>query len=181
MIRRSVVVIAIATGSLLAACEQQVSAPAEVAAPPPPVQEEVVSAPTGVPVELNPDAITVLTPEEFQWRDEEPVLANSVSLFGDRDGEEYYVYLNKFAPGNFSRPHFHQNDRYITVVKGTWWVGTGSNFDPDNNTVPLPVGSFVVHTGGEVHYDGAKDEEVWVLIAGIGPGAGTAVEITTEE
>ncbi len=131
--------------------------------------------------ELNPDAITILTPEEFQWRDEDPVPANSVSLFGDRNGEEYYVYLNKFAPGAFSRPHFHQNERYITVVKGTWWVGTGSDFDPDNNTVPLPVGSFVVHTGGEVHYDGAKDEEVWVLISGIGPAGGTDVEITNEE
>ncbi len=131
--------------------------------------------------ELNPDAITILTPEEFQWRDEDPVPANSVSLFGDRNSEEYYVYLNKFAPGAFSRPHFHANDRYITVVKGTWWVGTGSDFDPDNNTVPLPVGSFVVHTGGEVHYDGAKDEEVWVLISGIGPAGRTDVEITNEE
>jgi quercetin dioxygenase-like cupin family protein len=131
--------------------------------------------------QLNPDAITVLTPDEFQWRDEEPVPANSVSLFGDRNNEEYYVYLNKFEPGAFSRPHFHANDRYITVVKGTWWVGTGSDFDPENNTVPLPVGSFVVHTGGEVHYDGAKDEEVWVLISGIGPAGGTDVEITNEE
>ena len=131
--------------------------------------------------QLNPDAITVLTPDEFQWRDEEPVLANSVNLFGDRNSDEYYVYLNKFSPGNFSRPHFHANDRYITVVKGTWWVGTGSDFDPENNTVPLPVGSFVVHTGGEVHYDGAKDEEVWVLISGIGPAGGTQVEITNEE
>jgi quercetin dioxygenase-like cupin family protein len=131
--------------------------------------------------ELNPDAITILTPDDFEWRSEEPVPANSVDLYGDRNGDGYYVYLNKFAPGSFSRPHYHQNDRYITVVKGTWWVGTGSDFDPDNNTVPLPVGSFVVHTGGEVHYDGAKDEEVWVLISGIGPSAGTDVEITNQD
>ena len=131
--------------------------------------------------ELNPDAITILTPDDFEWRSEEPVPANSVDLYGDRNGDGYYVYLNKFAPGSFSRPHYHQNDRYITVVKGTWWVGTGSDFDPDNNTVPLPVGSFVVHTGGEVHYDGAKDEEVWVLISGIGPAAGTDVEITNQD
>ncbi len=134
-----------------------------------------------IAAELNSDAISILTPDDFQWRDEEPSPTNSVNLYGDRDGNEYYVYLNKFAPGSFSRPHFHENDRYITVLKGTWWVGTGSDFDPDNNTVPLPVGSFVVHTGGEVHYDGAKDEEVWVLISGIGPSAGTQVEITNQE
>jgi len=48
MIRSSLVVIAIATVSLLTACEQQAPTPAEVAAPPPPAQE-VVPEPTGVP------------------------------------------------------------------------------------------------------------------------------------
>jgi hypothetical protein len=54
-----------------------------------------------------------------------------------------------------SRPHFHPNDRFITVLKGTWWVGTGAKFDPDN-TVPMPAGTFVTHFGKQVHYDGAR-------------------------
>jgi quercetin dioxygenase-like cupin family protein len=33
--------------------------------------------------------------------------------------------LTKWLPGHMSRPHFHPNDRFITVLKGTWWVGTG--------------------------------------------------------
>jgi hypothetical protein len=61
----------------------------------------------------------------------------------------------------------------ITVLKGTWWVGTGDKFDPDS-TVPLPAGSYATHFGKEVHYDGAKDAEVWLLMAGEGPATSTA-------
>jgi hypothetical protein len=39
-----------------------------------------------------------------------------------------------------SRPHWHPNDRIITVIKGTWWLGTGDKFEPDT-TVPVPTGS----------------------------------------
>jgi hypothetical protein len=74
--------------------------------------------------------------------------------------------------GNMSRPHWHPNDRYITVLKGTWWVGTGDTFAPDT-TVSLPVGSYVSHFGKEVHYDGAKDVEAWLLIVGEGPETAT--------
>jgi hypothetical protein len=40
----------------------------------------------------------------------------------------------------------------------------------------MPVGSFVTHYGKEVHYDGAKDEEAWVLIVGMGPATLTRAE-----
>jgi hypothetical protein len=52
-------------------------------------------------------------------------------------------------------------------------AGTVS-FDPDG-TKPLPAGSFVVHDGGKVHYDGAKNEECEVIISGMGPGTSTRV------
>ena len=79
----------------------------------------------------------------------------------------------KWLPGGMSRPHFHPNDRFITVLKGTWWVGTGTKFDP-NSTVPMPAGTFVTHFGKQVHYDGAKDEEAVLLITGEGPATSTA-------
>jgi hypothetical protein len=64
----------------------------------------------------------------------------------------------------------------ITVFKGTWWVGTGDKFDPEA-TVPLPVGSYVTHSGKEIHWDGAKNEEVWLLMAGEGPATSTPASI----
>jgi len=56
-------------------------------------------------------------------------------------------------------PHFHPNDRYIYVLEGTWWVGTGNKFDPDNLTVPMKAGTYVTHFAKGVHWDGAKADE----------------------
>jgi hypothetical protein len=124
---------------------------------------------------LNPSAVTFLTPDQFKWRDpfnKSPT--NQVILYGDPSKEGPYMVINRFSPGAFSRPHFHPNDRFITVLKGTWWVGTGSTFDT-NATLPMSPGNFVTHFGKGIHYDGAKDEEVMVLITGMGPATMTRV------
>src|SRR5262249_38327155 len=64
----------------------------------------------------------------------------------------------QMAPRQHEPAALAPNDRMITVLKGTWWVGTGDKFEPDT-TVPLPTGSYVTHFAKEVHYDGAKDAE----------------------
>jgi len=69
----------------------------------------------------------------------------------------------------------HLNDRYIVVLQGTWWVGTGPKFDPEHGTVAMPEGSFVTHYGKQVHWDGAKDEDAVLLIMGEGPATATTV------
>src|SRR6266536_3444846 len=100
---------------------------------------------------------------------------NQAVLVGDPEKPGLYVVMNRFKPGNFSRPHFHPNDRFITVIKGTWWVATGNKFDP-GLPVPMPTGSFVTHFAKQVHWDGAKDEEAWLIIVGEGPATLTRVE-----
>ena len=39
---------------------------------------------------------------------------------------------------------------------------------------PVTEGSYVVHYGGQIHYDGAKKEEVILQIVGMGPASSTA-------
>jgi quercetin dioxygenase-like cupin family protein len=134
------------------------------------------TAGTAGAVELDPAALVYKLPDQLKWRDPTGAAGvNQAILHGDPTKPGLYVVLNRFKPGNFSRPHFHPNDRFITVVKGTWWVATGNKFDP-NNTVPMPAGSFVTHFAKQVHWDGAKDEEAWVLITGEGPATLTRVE-----
>jgi hypothetical protein len=126
---------------------------------------------------LDPAAVIYTPPEQYKWRDPTGAAGvNQVVLHGDPNTTGLYVVLNRFKPGNFSKPHFHPNDRFITVVKGTWWVATGNKWDKENME-PMPAGSFVTHFGKEVHWDGAKDEEAWVLIVGEGPGTITLVEM----
>jgi hypothetical protein len=131
------------------------------------------------PSTLDPNALRFLIPENVQWRPAAGLTGTDTSvLVGDPARPGLYVVLNRFHPGNFSRPHYHPNDRYILVVSGTWWVATGAAFAPERNTVPLKEGTFVTHPGREVHYDGARagGEPAVVMIFGIGPG--TRVECT---
>jgi hypothetical protein len=122
--------------------------------------------------QLNQRAISIKLPDQFAWKRNEAAGNETAVLYGDPDKPGPYVLMFKWLPGHMSRPHWHPNDRMITVFKGTWWVGTGDKFDPDS-TVPLPVGSYVTHFAKEVHYDGAKDTEVWLLMAGEGPATST--------
>ncbi|HEV7877678.1 cupin domain-containing protein [Bradyrhizobium sp.] len=126
--------------------------------------------------ELNPAAVIYKLPDQIPWG---PVNANgaqSAVVVGDPGKPGFYAVYNKWTKGNhFSRPHFHPNDRYIVVLQGTWWVGSGPKFDPANTT-PMPAGSFVTHFAKQVHWDGAKDEDAVLLIMGEGPGTSTAAE-----
>jgi quercetin dioxygenase-like cupin family protein len=125
-------------------------------------------------VELNPAAVIYQLPDQINWKDSGRGAKNAV-LMGDPEKPGPYIVLVKWLPGNFSRPHFHPNDRFITVLKGTWWVGTGNKFDI-RQTVPMPAGTFVTHFGKQIHWDGAKDEEAMLLITGEGPATTTRVE-----
>jgi hypothetical protein len=117
---------------------------------------------------LNPKAISIELPDQIPWKRDSANTMETAILYGDPDKPGFYVKAYKWLPGHMSQPHWHPHDRMITVVKGMWWVGTGSKFDPDA-TVPVPAGSFVVHYGKEIHYDGAKDGEAWLVISGEGP------------
>jgi hypothetical protein len=126
--------------------------------------------------DLNPAAIKIQLPNEIKWDDDLKHGESTAVLAGDPEKEGIYVELVKWHAHHMSRPHFHPNDRFITVISGMWWVGTGSKYDPDS-TVPLPVGSYVRHVGKEIHYDGAKDDEVVLEIVGMGPATATAAEV----
>jgi hypothetical protein len=121
---------------------------------------------------LNSKAFKATLPENIKWGPAAGLPgAETAVLVGDPTKSGLYVVVNRFHPGSFSRPHYHPNDRYIMVLSGTWWAATGTKFDPDS-TVPIKPGTFVVHTGKEVHYDGARagNEDAVVMIFGMGPG-----------
>ena len=124
--------------------------------------------------EPDPKALAYKLPDQIHWN-ESPSGAKQAVLAGDPSKPGLYVVLTKWTPHHMSHPHFHPNDRFITVISGTWWVGTGSKYDPDSTT-PIPAGSFVTHYGKQIHYDGAKDEEVTLEIVGMGPETSTPAE-----
>ena len=124
--------------------------------------------------DLNPAAINIQLPSQLKWTVTRSG-ANEAVLFGDPSKSGWYGVLVRWDPGHMSRPHFHPNDRYVTVISGTWWVGTGPKYDPPS-TKAVPAGSFVTHYAKQIHYDGAKDEPVVLEIVGMGPDTSTAAE-----
>jgi len=126
--------------------------------------------------DLNPAAIKIQLPNQIKWDDDMKRGESTAVLAGDPEKEGIYVELVKWHAHHMSHPHFHPNDRFITVISGTWWVGTGTKYYPDS-TVPLPVGTYVRHVGKEIHYDGAKDEDVVLEIVGMGPATATPAEV----
>ena len=102
----------------------------------------------------------------------------SITIVGDASKPGIYVTRITWAPGSGSRPHVHDQARYITVLKGTWYVATGPDADvykPETMT-PVKAGSFIYEPAGGHHYDMAKDEEVIVEIIGMGPVGTTSLE-----
>jgi quercetin dioxygenase-like cupin family protein len=134
----------------------------------------VLSAPVRA-AELDPAIATYILPQDIKWVANAAGTNQSAVLYGDPTKPGLYIVRLKWLAGNMSRPHFHPNDRLIVVLEGTWWVGTGDKYDPDN-TVPVPAGSYVTHFGNKIHYDGAKAGDVIIQVHGMGPATAVPAE-----
>ena len=136
-----------------------------------------LAAPLEAGGQLDRTAVDVVAPADIKWVKNAAGTNEQAVLFGDPAKPGPYVLRIKWLPtNNFSRPHTHPNDRFFVVISGTWWVGSGTKFDPDS-TVPVRPGSYVIHYAGKPHYDGAKTEETVIQVWGIGPNTTTSAEV----
>ena len=125
-----------------------------------------------IAADLDQAILTFKAPEDLKWSGTSKSFQQAV-LYGDPTKPGLYVVMAKWPPGTGSRPHYHPNDRYVTVISGTWWVGTGTDYDMAK-TAPMKAGSFIRHAAGGIHFDGAKDQEVVLQIVGMGPASSIA-------
>jgi quercetin dioxygenase-like cupin family protein len=118
-----------------------------------------------------------LAPEQLRWEDVPGAYGAQVAtLAGDPSKPGIYVQRVRFPPHVMDRPHWHPTDRYVTVLKGTWFTGTGGTFDP-GRALPLKAGSYMFHPARALHWDGSNSgEEVIVQIFGVGPVDTTAAD-----
>ena len=119
-----------------------------------------------------------VAPADVKWvADPSAPGVERATIMGDPAKPGIYVVRIKFPRGLMSLPHYHAEDRHATVLQGTWYTGVGDRFDP-SATVGIGPGSYMMHPAGEVHFDGAKDEDVIVQIVGYGPS--TTVRLQPE-
>ena len=105
--------------------------------------------------------------EDIQW-DESADGIQAHILHGNPSEEGLYIMRVRFPDGGSSSPHYHTQDRFITVIEGTWHAGTDASHDM-TRTTPIPAGGYMMHPAGAVHYDGSRGGPVIVEIRGLGP------------
>jgi quercetin dioxygenase-like cupin family protein len=139
------------------------------------VMGAVTVAVTGVAKD-SPDFVRI-TPADIHWHDvPDGHGVQQAILLGDPAKPGIYVIRVRFPPYLMDVPHWHPNARYVTVLEGTWYTGTGDTFDLAR-AVPLKPGSVMLHPAKAIHWDGSGSAEaVIVQIVGEGPGTTTQVD-----
>lgn len=92
-------------------------------------------------------------------------------LYGDPAKPGPYMVKYIWYPGNFSKPHYHNNERFAYVVSGTWWTSTSNVYD-ERTTYPVHAGTVAVDKLKGIHWDGARTgekEPAVLVLAGTGP------------
>jgi len=109
-------------------------------------------------------------PDEFVWQERPGSASKTTTLFGDPSKAGLYVQITKRGPNDWSQPHSHPNERFITVLSGTFLIGTGAKFDK-NNTVAVGPGGVVHDIPNQMHYDGTGPEGATLEFVAMGPAA----------
>jgi len=166
----------LATSLALASCAQGPVTQASGSAQPVAAPAQTATATAGKSDQEIRDIVRIQL-DKVKWT---PTEGNTLGvetaiLEGDPDQPGYYLTVNHFPPGVMSRPHFHPDERHCIVIKGTWYTNTGDVFTT-KGAVPLKPGDYMRHPKGAHHFDGALDDDVYVAIAGTGPGAITTVD-----
>jgi hypothetical protein len=123
---------------------------------------------------IDPAMTFTKLPDQITWepaRNRPRRTVEQAMLWGNSSELGLYYYLVKWYPGYMSAPHWYETDRLCVVVSGTWWVGSGEDFEP-NDTIPMPAGSFIRRVAKTAHYDGVRKdgkEAAVIAICGMGP------------
>ena len=137
----------------------------------PAAQAQPASAPTPPPPLLHATNLIMMPDDATK--------SGNNRVFGATNQTGFYITRNRFGANQTSRPHYHTMDRWVTVIKGTWYGGTGKVFRA-KEMVPMPPGSVMFHPAYFIHYDGNQDGgETIVQIQGYGPV--TTVQVEEDE
>ena len=112
----------------------------------------------------------MLTPDKLIWIDAPASLSSGAKLaliHGDSKAKELFSMRIKVPNGWEIRPHFHPDDEHVTVIQGSFWMGTGEKWEPDKMH-EIPTGGFARMTKGTRHYGMAKAETI-IQIHAMGP------------
>ena len=98
------------------------------------------------------------------------------SIFGNPAQQGMYVTRERIAANTKNRPRYYDQDRWVTVLKGTWWVGKGDVFRQDK-LVPVREGGLMYQPANLKYYDTTGSGDVLLQVMGIGPVKSVHAEV----
>ncbi|MFN2397348.1 MAG: SgcJ/EcaC family oxidoreductase [Gemmatimonadaceae bacterium] len=113
---------------------------------------------------------------ELVWKDSPPSMprgAKMAILEGNPMEPGPFTFRLKFPDNYGVPPHFHPNVEHVTVLSGTFHLGTGDTYDASKFTT-MVAGDFLYMTPGTRHFAHAKGETV-IQIHSVGPWSITYV------
>ena len=125
----------------------------------------------------DPTHIPTVLPENIKWSGQVG-RQQTGTLFGDPSKPGLYGVVIKWYPGNFSKPHYHNNVRWAYVISGTWWTSSSSVYD-ERLTYPVHAGTVAVDMLKGIHWDGARKgekEPAILILSGNGPNITQGVD-----
>lgn len=118
----------------------------------------------------------IAPPAAIQWQPAPASLppgASAVVLEGDPAQPGPFTLRLSLPHGYRIPPHYHGGQERVTVLSGTFVVGTGNTFDTAAAT-ELPAGTYASMPAGMAHYAFAKGETV-IQLNNVGPWSITYV------
>jgi len=122
---------------------------------------------------LQPAQITPDQQSQMRWT-VSPRGLQELIIIGNPANSGMYVVRSKYTSGLRTEPHFHPDNRIVTVLSGTMYLGYGKKFD-EKKMKALPAGSIWTEPANQPHFTWAKDGEVLIQIIGSGPSGVTPV------
>ena len=154
---RKMVVLAVALGASFALCAQAIA------------QEKAASAAKKMAGAKKPGHV-IMNPADMKWGDAPPVFppgAKMAVLQGDPSKPGLFTIRLKVPDGYKVAAHWHPTIEHLTVVSGTFYLGTGDKLDETKATAMGP-GAFAMMPAKMRHYAWMKGETE-VQVYGMGP------------
>ncbi len=128
------------------------------------------------PQEQKPAAGPLVNDKHRVMQIEQTVPNGTTPVFGDPARSGLYIVRSQVAANTKTRPRYFDQDRWVTVLKGTWWVGEGEVFKPET-IIPVREGGVMFFPANMKHFDIAGAGGVVLQVVGNGPVVSTHAEV----
>jgi quercetin dioxygenase-like cupin family protein len=126
----------------------------------------------GASAQQLPEGVVIFDPAKATWAPSatpgSPAGLEQVIIYGHPTKAGPYLVQTKFPPNFVAQAHTHPDNRFGTVISGTWYVGFGDKFD-ESKLIPLAPGSSYTEPTDVAHFLATKGASAIVQFSGTGP------------